>query len=91
MAGHYVGGITGLENGTAPPPGFFGTFLPYVNHITSIKGPAGHTVLTLDFNLTAYNNVFAMTTEKKFLGDLKREAKGLSNEFKQLYDECMKA
>ena len=45
IAGHYVGGITGLENGTAPPPGFFGTFLPYVNHITSIKGPAGHTVL----------------------------------------------
>ena len=26
QAGHYIGGVTGLENGTTAPPGFFATY-----------------------------------------------------------------
>jgi hypothetical protein len=26
LAGHYIGGATGLEDGSTAPPGFFGTF-----------------------------------------------------------------
>jgi hypothetical protein len=70
QAGHYVEGITGLENGTAPPPGFFATYLPYINHITELKGATGNKLLNLDLNLVAHNNVFAMTFPKKFLGGL---------------------
>ena len=33
QAGHYVGGATGLENGTAPPPGAYAIYFPYVNRI----------------------------------------------------------
>jgi hypothetical protein len=66
--GHYVGGITGLGNGSALPPGTYVSYLPYLNHIDSIKGPNGNTVLNLDLTVTAHNIVFAQTTPKKFLG-----------------------
>jgi hypothetical protein len=41
QSGHYIGGATGLENGTAAPPGFFGTFLPVVEDVNALKGPGG--------------------------------------------------
>jgi hypothetical protein len=68
QTGHYVGGITGLENGSTPPPGLFFTYLPYINRIDTIKGPNGNTVLSPDINLVAHNLVYAVTTPKKFLG-----------------------
>src|SRR5579871_5254597 len=68
QAGHYIGGITGLENGTTPPPGLFVSYLPFVNRIDAIKGPNGNTVLDPDINLVAHNVVYAVTTPKKFLG-----------------------
>jgi hypothetical protein len=36
--GHYLGGATGLENGSQAPPGFFGTYLGYLNPVDSLKG-----------------------------------------------------
>jgi hypothetical protein len=66
--GHYVQGITGLENGSTAPPGAYATYLPYVYLIRQLKGPAGATALNLDLNLVAHNNVFSMTLDKKVLG-----------------------
>ncbi len=66
--GHYVGGITGLGNGSTLPPGTYASYLPYLNHIDSIKGPNGNTLLNLDLTVAAHNIVFAQTTPKKFLG-----------------------
>jgi hypothetical protein len=51
QVGHYVAGDTGLENVTAPPPGGYATYLPYVNRVDSIQGPHGNTVLHLDPNV----------------------------------------
>jgi hypothetical protein len=67
-AGHYAGGVSGLENGTAPPPGAYIIFLPYVNHVNSVKGPNGHSVVNVDFTLLANMPMFAETTPWKFLG-----------------------
>lgn len=68
QAGHYIGGATGLENGSAAPPGFFATFLPVVERVDALKGPAGATILKPDINIVANMAGFAITTPKKFLG-----------------------
>ena len=68
VAGHYLGGITGLENGSTAPPSVTITYLPYVNRIDALKGPNGNTIVNPDINLVANNEVFAMTTTKKILG-----------------------
>jgi hypothetical protein len=68
QAGHYLGGLTGLENGTAPPPGAFATYLPYIDHVDSLKGPGGRTVLPLNLNVTAHMAAFAQTVAGKILG-----------------------
>src|SRR5271167_4991231 len=49
--GHYIGGFTGLENGTSPPPGFYAAAFGLAEPIQSIKGPNGHTVLRPDINV----------------------------------------
>jgi hypothetical protein len=66
--GHYIGGFTGLENGTAPPPGFYGAAMGMVQPIDSIKGPNGNTVVKPDLNVAGAINVFSLTTEKKVFG-----------------------
>jgi hypothetical protein len=68
LAGHYIGGATGLENGTAAPPGFFGTFLPVVEDVDALKGPGGATIAKPDITVVANMAGYAMTTEKKILG-----------------------
>jgi len=66
--GHYLQGITGLEDGSAPPPGFYVTYAPYLNLVNSVKGPDGNTLVNIDVNTVVHNMVFQMTTPKKFLG-----------------------
>jgi hypothetical protein len=66
--GHYLQGVTGLENGSTAPPGFYVTFLPYVYQIDALKDANGDTAVKPDLTIAAYNNLFSMTTEKKFLG-----------------------
>lgn len=68
QAGHYVGGITGLENGSTAPPGFYASYLPAVQRVDSLKGPGGTTILSPDINVAAQMAVFAETLPKRFLG-----------------------
>ena len=68
LAGHYIGGATGLENGTAAPPGAYSTFFPVVEHITALKGPNGNTVLPISINVVANMTAYAETINHKILG-----------------------
>lgn len=68
QSGHYLQGVTGLENGSTAPPGFYAGFLPYVYDINALKGPSGNTIVKPDLTVVAYNNIFSMTTEKKLFG-----------------------
>ena len=66
--GHYIGGFTGLENGSSPPPGFYGAAFGLVEPVDSIKGPNGNTVLKPDINVGGAIAAYSITTTKKFLG-----------------------
>jgi hypothetical protein len=68
LAGHYIGGATGLENGTTAPPGFYGTFFPVVEHVNALKGPKGATIAKPDINVVANMAAYSVTTQKKILG-----------------------
>jgi hypothetical protein len=68
LAGHYIGGATGLEDGSAAPPGFYGTFFPVVERVNALKGPGGATIAKPDINLVANMVAYAVTTQKKILG-----------------------
>jgi len=68
QVGHYLGGATGLENGSTAPPGFYGTYLAYVNPVDDLKGPNGNTILHPDITVAAQMAGFSMTTPKKILG-----------------------
>jgi hypothetical protein len=66
--GHYIGGFTGLENGTSAPPGFYGAAFGLAQPIDSIKGSNGKTVLRPDINFGGVIAAYSMTTPKKILG-----------------------
>src|SRR5580692_784579 len=66
--GHYIGGFTGLENGSSPPPGFYAAAFGLVEPIDSIKGPGGNTVIKPDLNVGGAIAAYSVTTEKKILG-----------------------
>ena len=66
--GHYIGGFTGLEDGTSPPPGFYAATFGLAEPIQSIKGPNGNTVLRPDINVGGVIAAYSLTTEKKILG-----------------------
>lgn len=68
QAGHYLSGITGLENGSGAPPGFYAAYLGYVNPVDSLKGPNGNTLLHPDITVAVQMAGYSMTTQKKFLG-----------------------
>jgi hypothetical protein len=68
QAGHYIGGATGLENGSTAPPGFYATFLPVVERVDALKGPGGATIAKPDISVVANMVAYAMTTQKKILG-----------------------
>lgn len=66
--GHYVGGFTGLDNGTTAPPGFYAAGFGLIEPVQSIKGPNGNTVLKPDIKVTGAIVVYSYTTQKKILG-----------------------
>jgi hypothetical protein len=68
VAGHYLGGVTGLENGSGTPPGFYGTYLGYVNPVDRLVGPRGVTLAHPDITVAAQMAGYSMTTPLKFLG-----------------------
>jgi hypothetical protein len=66
--GHYIGGFTGLENGSSAPPGFYAAAFGLIEPIDSIKGPSGNTVLKPDINVGGAIVAYSMTLPKKILG-----------------------
>lgn len=66
--GHYLQGITGLDDGTALPPGFYVSYVPYLNLVNSFKGPDGKTLADTDLNIVVHNTVFEVTLPVKLLG-----------------------
>lgn len=68
QAGHYIGGFTGLDNGTAAPPGFYGAVFGLVEPVDTIKGPNGNTVLRPDIIVGGAIAAYSLTTQKKILG-----------------------
>ena len=68
VAGHYIGGATGLENGTTAPPGFYGTFFPFVERVDELKGAHEAAIAKPDIAVVANMVAYAVTTQKKILG-----------------------
>lgn len=66
--GHYIGGFTGLENGSFAPPGFYAAAFGLVEPIQSIKGPNGNTVLRPDINVGGVIAAYSVMTQQKILG-----------------------
>jgi hypothetical protein len=66
--GHYIGGFTGLENGSTAPPGFYAAAFGLVQPINSIKGPGGNTVLRPDIDVGGVIAAYSVVTPKKILG-----------------------
>ena len=66
--GHYIGGFTGLDNGTAAPPGFYGAAFGLIEPVNSIRGPGGNTVLNPDINVGGVIAAYSVTTKRKILG-----------------------
>jgi hypothetical protein len=66
--GHYIGGFTGLENGSTPPPGFYAAGFGLVEVVQSIKGPNGNTALKPDINVGGAIAAYSVVTPKKILG-----------------------
>jgi hypothetical protein len=68
QSGHYLQGITGLDNGGAPPPGVYVAYLPYIYRVNSLVGPRGDELVHPDLTITAHNVAYQVTTHKKILG-----------------------
>jgi hypothetical protein len=66
--GHYLGGATGLENGTTPPPGVFVAYFPYIYRVDTIKNEDGRTIARPDITIAAQMPVYSVVTQKKVLG-----------------------
>jgi hypothetical protein len=66
--GHYIGGFTGLEDGSSPPPGFYAAAFGLAEPVDSIKGPNGNTVLRPDINVGGVIAAYSMTLPKRILG-----------------------
>ena len=66
--GHYIGGFTGLDNGSSAPPGLYAAAFGLVEPINSIKGPNGNTVLRPDINVGGVIAAYSVVTPKKILG-----------------------
>lgn len=66
--GHYIGGFTGLENGSSAPPGFYAAAFGLAEPVNTIKGPNGNTVLKPDINIGGVIAAYSMTLPEKILG-----------------------
>jgi hypothetical protein len=68
QSGHYLQGVSGLDNGSTAPPGVYVTYLPYVYNVNTLEGPNGNTLLKPDITIVANNVAYQVTTEKRILG-----------------------
>lgn len=68
QAGHYIGGFTGLESGSTPPPGLFIANFGMISPIDTIKGPGGNTVLRPKIDVAGGIAVYQVVFPQKFLG-----------------------
>jgi len=68
QVGHYVQGVTGLENGSTTPPGVYIGYLPYLNLIDSFRSSDGSKLVNLNLNVVAHNAIFQTTTKTRILG-----------------------
>lgn len=66
--GHYIGGFTGLENGSSAPPGVYIANFGMVEQVQTIKGPNGNTALRPDIRVGGAIAAYSVTTQKKILG-----------------------
>jgi hypothetical protein len=66
--GHYIGGFTGLENGSSPPPGFYAAGYGLIEPVDTIKGPAGNTVLRPKIDVAGAIAAYSITFPKTILG-----------------------
>lgn len=66
--GHYIGGFTGLENGTSAPPGVYVAGFGLIEPIDTIKGPNGNTVLRPKIDVSGAIAVYQVVFPKKILG-----------------------
>jgi hypothetical protein len=66
--GHYIGGFTGLENGTSAPPGVYVAGFGLIEPVDTIKGPNGNTVLRPKIDVTGAIAVYQVVFPKKILG-----------------------
>ena len=66
--GHYLQGAAGLDSGSAPPPGVYFTYLPYIYFVDSFKGRNGNTLVNADLTITIHNAAITAVTNTKFLG-----------------------
>jgi hypothetical protein len=65
--GHYVQGITGLENGSTTPPGVYLSYLPYLYFVNSFRRSDGSILLDADLTIVAHNAIYQVTTKKHIL------------------------
>jgi hypothetical protein len=68
QVGHYLQGVTGLENGSTTPPGVYISYLPYLNLVDSFRKSDGSTLVNADLNIVAHNTLFQTTTKTRILG-----------------------
>jgi hypothetical protein len=68
QTGHYLQGITGLENGSGMPPGIYVTYAPYLELLRSLKNQNGNTTFNADLNVVIHNTIVQATLPVKFLG-----------------------
>lgn len=66
--GHYIGGFTGLENGSTAPPGLYAAAFGLVEPVDSIRGPNGNTVLKPDIKVGGVLAAYSVVFPKKILG-----------------------
>jgi hypothetical protein len=66
--GHYIGGFTGLEDGSGAPPGLYAAAFGLVEPINTIKDANGKTVLRPDIDVGGIIAAYSVTTQKKILG-----------------------
>lgn len=66
--GHYIGGFTGLENGSTAPPGLYVAGFGLVEPIDTIKGPGGKTVLRPKIDVSGAIAVYQVVFPQKILG-----------------------
>jgi hypothetical protein len=66
--GHYLQGATGLDNGSAPPPGIYLTYLPLIESVDSVKGANGLSLINTDLRETIQGVEIAAMTRRKIFG-----------------------